>query len=91
MTKAKLQRIIDKIQKGLVYRIDELLKAEENTVLPPYHPDLNPIELVWADIKNNVAQNHISSSLDEKKNILDQLFSEFTAENGGNVTTMSKK
>lgn len=36
--------------------------------------------MVWADVKNNIAQNHIHSSLDEKINALNLLFSEFTAE-----------
>lgn len=82
MTKAQLLLLITSTQKEPVYRIDELLKACGHTVLrlPPYHPDLNPIELVWADIKNNIAQNYINSSLDEKIIILDKLFSEFTAE-----------
>lgn len=38
--------------------------------LPQYHPNLNPIELVWADLKNNIAQNHYHSALDEKLNAL---------------------
>ncbi|KAJ8736946.1 hypothetical protein PYW07_000217 [Mythimna separata] len=82
MTKAQLLLLIKNTQKEPVYRIDELLKASGHTVLrlPPYHPDLNPIELVWADIKNNIAQNYINSSLDEKIILLDKLFSEFTAE-----------
>lgn len=81
MTKAQLLLLITSTQKEPVYRIDELLKAHGRTVLrlPPYHPDLNPIELVWANIKNKIAQNYINSSLDEKIIILDKLFSEFTA------------
>jgi transposase len=27
--------------------------------LPPYHPDLNPIELVWASMKQHVAKNNV--------------------------------
>lgn len=53
MTKAQQLLPIKNTQKEPVYRTDELLKTSGHTVLriPPYHPDLNPIELVWADIK----------------------------------------
>ncbi|XP_068630962.1 uncharacterized protein [Battus philenor] len=82
MTKAELLLLINDTQKEPVYRIDELLKAHGHTVmrLPVYHPDLNPIELLWADIKNNIAQNNINYSLDEKIDLLNKLFSEFTVE-----------
>ncbi|VEN40539.1 unnamed protein product, partial [Callosobruchus maculatus] len=39
--------------------IDEMAKEQNKIVLrrPPYHCELNPIELVWAEIKNTVAEN----------------------------------
>ena len=42
------------------YRIDELAQKYGHTIirLPPYHPDLNPIELIWSNIKNFVAKNN---------------------------------
>ncbi|XP_063897005.1 uncharacterized protein LOC135118562 [Helicoverpa armigera] len=82
MTKAQLLLLITSTQKEPVYRIDELLKARGHTVLrlAPYHPDLNPIELVGANVQNNIVQNYINSSLDENMIILDKLFSGFTAE-----------
>ncbi|CAG4943652.1 unnamed protein product [Parnassius apollo] len=69
-----------KSQSEKIYVIDEILKASGHIVLrlPPYHPDLNPIELVWADIKNNLATNYINTSLDDKIPIITKLFSEFT-------------
>jgi transposase len=33
--------------------------------LPPYSPELNPDELVWADLKVNKLKSHINSNLDE--------------------------
>jgi transposase len=33
--------------------------------LPPYHPDLNPIELVWAEVKQSVGAENASFNLDE--------------------------
>lgn len=28
--------------------------------LPPYHPDLNPIELIWAQVKNWTAAHNVT-------------------------------
>ena len=33
--------------------------------LPPYHPQLNPIELVWAEIKRLVAINNTTFNIKE--------------------------
>lgn len=42
------------------YKIDELAKKYGHEIirLPPYHPDLNPIELIWSQVKNKVATNN---------------------------------
>jgi hypothetical protein len=43
-----------------VYVIDKLLSEHGHSVLrlPPYHPELNPIELMWALVKNYVAAHN---------------------------------
>lgn len=40
--------------------------------LPPYHPDLNPIELIWGDIKQWVAGNNTTFQLDDVKRLLEE-------------------
>lgn len=35
--------------------------------LPPYAPELNPIELFWADLKRNVVGNFCAMSVGELK------------------------
>jgi transposase len=42
------------------YKIDVMAKAMRHSFLrlPPYHCELNPIELVWAQIKHNVSVNN---------------------------------
>lgn len=54
------------------YFIDELAKANNHTVLrlPPYHCELNPIELAWSSVKNHVRMNNTSFKLPDVKNLL---------------------
>ncbi|XP_048243705.1 uncharacterized protein LOC125376114 [Haliotis rufescens] len=42
------------------YLIDNMLREHGHEVLrlPPYHYDLNPIELIWGDLKNMVARQN---------------------------------
>ena len=51
-------------------KIDSILGNHGHTVirLPPYHPDLNPIELIWAQLKHSVAKNNTTF---DNKNIID--------------------
>lgn len=58
LKKDDLLKLIKKTETEDIYKIDELLKRNEHEVLrlPPYHPDLNPIELVRGDIKGQLAQ-----------------------------------
>ncbi|KAI5643064.1 reverse transcriptase (RNA-dependent DNA polymerase) domain-containing protein [Phthorimaea operculella] len=54
--------------------VDELAAAYGVTILrlPPYHSELNPIELVWAQVKGHVARNNKSFKIGDLK----QLFNE---------------
>lgn len=54
--------------------VDKLIDAWGHVVLrlPPYHCNLNPIELLWANIKSDVANNNSSFKLDDMKRITDQ-------------------
>lgn len=72
MVKVELLRIVNenktKYNKNIV---DEIAKAHNRTVLrlPPYHCELNPIELIWAEIKNYVANKNTTFKFCDIKNI----------------------
>lgn len=54
------------------YIVDEMAKARGIEVLrlPPYHCELNPIELIWAEVKGNVARENRTFKLEHVKGLL---------------------
>ncbi|XP_044760399.1 uncharacterized protein LOC123317852 [Coccinella septempunctata] len=52
-------------------RIDEMARETGRTVLrlPPYHCELNPIELIWAQIKGKVAAQNSSFKISEVRKL----------------------
>lgn len=56
------------------YVIDELAKAANKTVvrLPPYHCELNPIELAWSSVKNYVRMNNTTYKLQDVRKLLEE-------------------
>ncbi|XP_048250644.1 uncharacterized protein LOC125378733 [Haliotis rufescens] len=54
------------------YLIDNMLREHGHEVLrlPPYHCDLNPIELIWGDLKNMVARQNKTFKLADVKQIV---------------------
>ncbi len=57
--KSELIEIIKKIAPEPLYEIDEMAKSFGHEVLrtPPYHPELQPIEICWGVVKNHIARN----------------------------------
>lgn len=49
-TRSELLVLVQKYKPEPVYEADEMLKEHGHEVLrlPPYHCDLNPIELIWS-------------------------------------------
>jgi transposase len=54
--------------------VDEIAKSGNKTVLriPPYHCELNAIELVWAQIKGYVAARNKAFRMREVKELLEE-------------------
>ena len=53
--------------------------------LPPYHPELNPIEKIWALVKNWVASRNMNCKLEEVEKLTRQKFNQVTAEEWGRI------
>lgn len=64
------------------YVVDEMARARGVTVvrLPPYHCELNPIELIWAEVKNEVARTNTTFKLTDVRVLLENAISSVTAE-----------
>jgi transposase len=75
------------------YAVDELAVQEGKTVLrlPPYHCELNPIELIWAQIKNEVASKNITFKLRDVKPLFQEAVEHVTDENWKKCIEHSKK
>ena len=56
MLKDELLELCKIHQKEPVYVMDQMLSQHGHLALrfPPYHADLNPIELIWANLKNSI-------------------------------------
>lgn len=66
-------------QKGI---IEQMLTERGHSVLrlPPDHPDLNPIDLMWADVKQFVADRNTTFRLDDVRMLCQQRLSEVGSE-----------
>jgi transposase len=64
------------------YVIDEMAKERNVTVLrlPPYHCELNPIELIWAQVKGYVARRNTTFKMNDVQVLFEKALSEIDGE-----------
>ena len=79
--KAEMVELLKKLAPEPDYALDAIARQYGHEVIrtPPYHPELQPIELCWAVVKNHVARNCDFTM----KNLIDNLehgFANVTAE-----------
>lgn len=57
--KAELVEVLQKLAPEPLYKIDDIAREKGHEVIrtPPYHPELQPIEICWGVVKNEVARN----------------------------------
>lgn len=84
LTKVELYKIIqdNKSRFPPVYKLDKLLESHGHKVLrlPPYHPELNPIEKIWASVKNWVASRNTTFTMADVEALTRQRFAELPIE-----------
>jgi transposase len=75
------------------YAVDELVKEHGRTVLrlPPYHCELNPIELAWSSVKNYVKMNYTTYKLSDVKVLLNEGINHVTPAMWKNLIDHTKK
>jgi len=73
MNKIRLMDIVKRIKPRFnTYVVDEYVKSKNMTVLrtPPYHCEINPIELAWSSVKRYVKTNNTTFKLPDVKKLL---------------------
>ncbi|XP_052680568.1 uncharacterized protein LOC128161331 isoform X2 [Crassostrea angulata] len=82
MIKAELITLVKQHKPRPKYVIGDLALKAGHTVLrlPPYHCELNPIELVWAEIKSFVARSNSTFKKDKVKELFNQARSTYWVE-----------
>ncbi|CAK1591467.1 unnamed protein product, partial [Parnassius mnemosyne] len=79
MLKPQLYKLIAKNKERFKkFNIDKILKENNHLVLrlPPYHPDLNPIEMAWAAIKQYVAKKNVNRNVNSVMELVQQKVNE---------------
>lgn len=64
------------------HKIDDIIHSMGHEVLrlPPYHPDLNPIENIWATVKARVGSRNTSFKFSDVQKLAEEEFSKITVE-----------
>ncbi|KAL4148802.1 hypothetical protein QTP88_002955 [Uroleucon formosanum] len=80
----ELMRVVRRIKPMYnKYVIDEMVVLQHNKTvlrLPPYHCELNPIELAWSVVKRHVKSNNKTFKLPDVKNLLTEGVAKVDAE-----------
>lgn len=77
MLKPQLYKIVlENKPRYVKYVLDDILEKEGHSVLrlPPYHPDLNPIEMIWAEVKNFVASHNTTFKMSDVQKLCEEKF-----------------
>jgi len=87
MFKPQLLAKVNEIKgKYVSYVVDNMAKDAGHTVLrlPPYHCELNPIELAWAMVKSYVKKNNTTFKINDVRILLNTAIERVSSENWQN-------
>ncbi|CAI6359748.1 unnamed protein product [Macrosiphum euphorbiae] len=94
MIKFDLLKIVREIRhKYDLYVVDEEAKKQNKIVLriPPYHYELNPIELAWLVVKEHVKVNNRTSKINDVRQLLNDGIQKVTPEMWSNFVSRTIK
>lgn len=80
--KIELLQIINSVRENYTrYEVDEVGKVNNVTVcrLPPYHCELNPIEMVWSQLKRHVAKHNVDFKVSKMQELINNAFTSITS------------
>ena len=79
MLKEELYALCARLAPKPEFMLDQIALKNGHTILrtPPYHPELQPIEICWAVVKNHVAENN-NCTMSKVKELLDEGFEKVT-------------
>ena len=82
MTKPELYEIIKRNKPEIIYKTDEIAWQWGHTVLrtPVRQCELNPIELIWAQVKHFVAKQNTTFRMSDVKRLLTEALNSITPE-----------
>lgn len=90
--KAELVIALKKIAPLPIYEVDEIAMPHGHEILrtPPYHPELQPIELCWGIVKNHISR-HCDFTLSNLKLQLEEGFAKVDATTCAKIIKKIKK
>lgn len=94
MIKFDLLKIVREIKhKYNLYVVDEEAKKQNKIVLrlPPYHCELNPIELAWSVVKQHVKANNTTFKINDVRQLLNDGIQKVTPEMWSNFVSHTIK
>jgi len=79
--KVELIEVLKKLAPEPTYEVDVMARKQRHEVVrtPPYHPELQPIEICWGVLKNEVAR-HCDFTMDNLMLQLEKAFDKVTAQ-----------
>ena len=79
--KADLLKLIKENVFSKNYTVDDIIRNSGHIPLrlPPYHCELNPIELVWAQLKKEISKNNFNNNVVEFRNLISKSFKKINA------------
>ena len=85
MLKVELIELCKTNRPSLTYSVDQTLKQHGHVAiqLPPYHTELNSIELIWAMLKRKVTKTYLTFKKKDAQKLTEEAFETITSEDAG--------